>query len=761
MIKSITINNVATFSSDNATLSNCDKINLVFGSNGSGKTTIGKYLESVNNTLDSAEFQSCSVDIIGDSNLDILVYNRDFKERNFRRDSSFAGVFTLGENSIENMAKREKLNSDLQKVQDKIRSCRENQHKELVKTKKLEKNLEETIWNSFYQGYKDKFKIDVFAGFKNSKAKLAQHAKALFLSFDAKQKYALASLQARDRQIESATTAQKIGAIDKQSLDNVEFLTVLDDAIWVTPIIGNDHSTISKLIAQLGNSDWVNNGRKYMVGDKCPFCQQSTIDADFCQNISDFFNDEYSRNIQSIEDLAQSYHSRFTSWLSKIDGVVNNVDIKEVCRRDIETILSLKGLAESCFEANHKLMLDKKANPSLTVSFKAAMPYMSEIHTCINNIQQCISDHNRTVENLKESKSKLISDCWMFMISENLLLLQEKYKALGESQRIVEGFNESLNGCSVDEANGKAEAKIGLCARLLGIEREITELNKQLTSTQPTINQLNTLLTQFGFTSFSIALSDRNLNSYELKREDGSPVNNTLSEGEETFISFLYFIQLMKGSFIQEKASDKKILVIDDPVCSLDSKVLYIVSSIIKDLFFNIICTKNCNVAQVFVLTHNAYFHKEISQYQKDKSIPSKIQYFKIDKYNSISSIKCCGNKNPITSHYLLLWEEVKKKKECNSFVIQNIMRRIIEHYFRVYGSKHKDEIEKHFDTHEQKLIARSLFQWINDGSHSIIDDFDYTDESSDTIAQYYAVFRTVFEKTGHGNYYKMMMGES
>ena len=68
---------------------------------------------------------------------------------------------------------------------------------------------------------------------------------------------------------------------------------------------------------------------------------------------------------------------------------------------------------------------------------------------------------------------------------------------------------------------------------------------------------------------------------------DGSLVSNTLSEGEETFISFLYFMQLAFGSQDKEKVSNKKILVIDDPICSLDSNILYIVSAMIKDLIRN------------------------------------------------------------------------------------------------------------------------------------------------------------------------------
>jgi wobble nucleotide-excising tRNase len=51
------------------------------------------------------------------------------------------------------------------------------------------------------------------------------------------------------------------------------------------------------------------------------------------------------------------------------------------------------------------------------------------------------------------------------------------------------------------------------------------------------------------------------------------------------------------------------------------------------------------------------------------------------------------------------------------------------------------------------------LFSWVNAGSHYAHDDIYVT--LSDTIVQnYLKVFRAIFEKTGHGGHYRMMMAE-
>lgn len=53
-------------------------------------------------------------------------------------------------------------------------------------------------------------------------------------------------------------------------------------------------------------------------------------------------------------------------------------------------------------------------------------------------------------------------------------------------------------------------------------------------------------------------------------------------------------------------------VIIDDPISSLDSNVLFIVSTLVKNLIND--CRNNKNgIQQIFNLTHNIYFHKEIT----------------------------------------------------------------------------------------------------------------------------------------------------
>ena len=72
-------------------------------------------------------------------------------------------------------------------------------------------------------------------------------------------------------------------------------------------------------------------------------------------------------------------------------------------------------------------------------------------------------------------------------------------------------------------------------------------------------------------------------------------------------ITFLYFVQLAKGAENKTDVSEERILVVDDPISSLDSTILFVVSTILKGIIFDI--KKGAgNIKQMLVLTHNVYF---------------------------------------------------------------------------------------------------------------------------------------------------------
>ena len=202
--------------------------------------------------------------------------------------------------------------------------------------------------------------------------------------------------------------------------------------------------------------------------------------------------------------------------------------------------------------------------------------------------------------------------------------------------------------------------------------------------------------------------------------------------------------------------STNRIVVFDDPISSLDSDILYIVSSLIKGVIEEV-RQKVGHIKQVFVLTHNVYFHKEIS-FHKDRSqgnAMSDESFWIVKKQQQNSVIERC-DENPIRSAYELLWQDVKPSN-ISSPSLQNTLRRILENYFTMWGGMGKNEICDLFEGRE-KLICQSLFSWVNDGSHSIHDDL-YINHGEQTNEAYLRVFKEVFEKANQLGHYNMMIG--
>ena len=289
--------------------------------------------------------------------------------------------------------------------------------------------------------------------------------------------------------------------------------------------------------------------------------------------------------------------------------------------------------------------------------------------------------------------------------------------------------------------------------RLEELKRQINEKESEVTSVVHTVNEINRILRLFGFKNFKLAESDQK-GFYKIIRPNGEDAQETLSEGEYTFITFLYFYQLIKGSTEKTGIISDRIVVIDDPISSLDSNVLFIVSNLVKQILKD--CQEKRNgIKQVFVLTHNVYFHKEITFKGSRESNTKEETFWMIRKLNGKSTISEYKD-NPIQTTYELLWSELYDIQKINTATIFNTLRRILEYYFNILGGIKYEECINKFEG-EDKLICRSLISWINDGSHFIGDDLEMPMDS-EKIEKYLEVFRLIFEKLGHGEHYKMMI---
>ena len=352
-----------------------------------------------------------------------------------------------------------------------------------------------------------------------------------------------------------------------------------------------------------------------------------------------------------------------------------------------------------------------------------------------------IDAHNMLVDKRDTAIASLTDDVWASCIDNASSLIQAYRTDIANLDKAIAEITKAV----------VAKDKV-----VKELEEKIVQKSKTITSVQPTIDEINRSLRAYGFTNFSIEPAENTENYYCIKRPDGTLATNTLSEGEETFLTFLYFIQQTKGSTDQAHVNDKKIIVMDDPISSLDSTILYIVGAIVKDLSRKIRDGIG-DVKQLFVMTHNVFFHKEAS-FDPRQNMGNNINFWMIRKDNDVSVIQNYGQENPISTSYELLWKELRDNKGISRISVQNTMRRIIENYFGMLGKGKDEMLIEGFETTEEQMIARSLLFWINDGSHSIPDDL-HIDSYTDAVPKYHMVFKKIFKNSDHLSHYNMMMG--
>lgn len=498
------------------------------------------------------------------------------------------------------------------------------------------------------------------------------------------------------------------------------------------------------MIKVLNNSDWINQGRKYLQEDSdiCPFCQQHTISHDFRSQLEEFFDEEYKRQIEKIQQLVAQYTINTEEIINKFEEIQKNTVYIVVGKIDEQILATKIEILKQIFESNKKIINDKLKEPGRKVILNNYSVQLKEIKYLLEKANKEIKLHNNLVKNAISEKIRLTNDIWAYCI-------QQEEQLINEYNCDVENINKAIAGISQQIAPLKNELK--------RLDTEIKDKGKNITSVEPTVNEINRLLKAFGFTGFSIIPSLDQKNSYQLQRSDGSLATNTLSEGEETFIAFLYFMQLTKGAIDETKVSSRKIIVLDDPISSLDSTILYIVSAMVKELNKQV-KNNDGDVEQVFIFTHNVFFHKEASFIDGRTSKLNDVNYWIIRKDNEIAHIDAYGMENPISTSYELLWRELKDNTALSLITMQNTMRRIIENYFGMLGQKKDDHIINSFETAEEQLICKSLLYWINDGSHSIPDDI-FIDPYNNALEKYKDIFRKIFVHMGHEAHYNMMMG--
>ena len=483
-----------------------------------------------------------------------------------------------------------------------------------------------------------------------------------------------------------------------------------------------EQSVLSRMLPELSENpavaSWVGAGIDLHTGQnetsKCRFCDQ-TLSPNRIKHLESHFNDEFKNFQKEIDSLIGEIvqarttvtglqlpsKSLFYPHLQKEVEKAENTLAQQTLV--VQTYLNalfkaLSAKKEEPFK-HHELppyLMGRDASSTLERVFQAVLVggtvlSMAVGKSAFENVNTLISDHNKHTDNFDKE-------------------VRQSRTALEEDEVLKSIPEWKIRGKKVKSAEADLEA---IKKKQASTQAEIVELEKQVLQHRRPAEELNREMADYlGRDELRFEVEQ---NGYRITR-NSYPAKH-LSEGERTAIAFMHFLKSLAANDFDLKTG---VVVIDDPVSSLDANSLYSAFGYMKQ--------RTTEVGQLFVLTHNFTFFRLVRNWFYNLRGPDKKNW----RMYMLNSIYADGRRAAIIEkldpflheyeseyHYLFkcVYQEAKRPKGQGLetyYGAPNIARRLLESFlaFRVPDVSgelfHKlDAIQ--FDTAKKTRILRFL----------------------------------------------------
>ncbi len=725
MITKIYIKNTASYGENPAVLETQKKVNLIYGINGAGKTVFSNFLAN----KDGDGFSNCLIEGLNDEK--ILVYNQNFIEENFYQKDIQKGIFTLSSENKEAEEKIEKTTKKIKELNLEINNEEKNTgfkfdlEEKQTKINDLSEKSKEKTWEikTKYSGG-DRILEFCLEGKKGSQDLLFDHIKKIQKTEEKTKK----TIEELKKEAE-ATQGENAKIYNEKEIEKIEFyfLGIEENNIFSEMIVGNENLQIANLIKRLDNGDWIKQGINYLKedSDECPFCQNKTITKELRQEIEDYFDESYQKKITDLKELDSKYWNAWQEIKNNESELLKNDLIKN---KEVEFKLLYKNFTGK-LNSNWSKINEKIKTPSKVANLESTILEKEALNVFFEKIIQEIKTHNLKIRNKEKTKNEIIENFWKIM--------------RWDYDQTIENYN-SQNKIFAQEKE-KIENKISELNLEINKQKEIIKsAQKEIINIDEAINNINSELKFLGAEGFKIEKEGED--SYKIKRSNKNSAQfKTLSEGEKTIISFLYFLELCKGKESKDEAIVEKIIVIDDPISSLSHIYIFNIAHLIRKNFFT------DEYKQVFVLTHSLYFFHELLF--RSKQLDKKI--FRITKDNSNKSDIFEMEQNEIQNDYQAYWQVLKDHNngKSSNALLANSMRNILEHFFGFINNDTFQKITENIEREEKYIF---FIRYINKESHSDLNTISDTKEIDPGIFK--EAFKKIFKDSGYEAHYNQMI---
>lgn len=725
MIKELKMSGVSSYKTETSLVTD-KKNNLIYGLNGTGKSTLSGYFYNFNTHNNDEKYINCSgLEGVDKTTTEILVYNQQFINDNFYDSEVQHGIFSLSKTNkdAQNKISHAKLliDSDRKKITDL-----EANLNDLKKNFDNKKNrYQEAVWGTETAYGSDNMLHIWFEGLKR-KEKFFDY----ILSIKCPTEKPEISVEKIKEQMLILNGSDNFKLNKRETIDSTILGQIETDKIFERQIVGNRNSTISKVIGELKNADWVDAGRSYLksaMEQQCPFCQQNTITKEFINELDRYFDQAYQKDLMLIEDLRIKYE-KMSAKIIETKILFDNPIVNKFSEKYEKVFSELQNVLNK----NMNLIDHKKEAPSSSIILSPTSQFVDKLNSIVNEINAEIDKYNAMVAD----KSKTI-DVFKEQFWNNVRWEHSKTIDLYNNDK--KEYNKKLN--EINTKKDTLEKNIAEQTELIKLE------SKNIVNTDDAVENIKSGLIDIGITDFTI---EKHLDGlYKIKRnDDETNVFRTLSEGEKMVVSFLYFVELCKGTKDPDSAVSNKIVVIDDPISSLSHIFVFNIGRLIKNEFLS----NDSKYEQVFILTHNLYFFYEIADKKHKEGKESNQKLFRLQKNNTGTTI-CEMKYSDIQNDYQAYWSMIKNP-ETPPALLANCMRNVLDHFFGFIENNCLNEIFNKKELRDRKYQAFN--RYINRESHSdSVNIFDMKEYNYDDFKE---AFRLIFILSGYEKHYDKMM---
>lgn len=450
----------------------------------------------------------------------------------------------------------------------------------------------------------------------------------------------------------------------------------------------NVHAAAEQVVKQhilkLGSKNaesWLNQGQQFGDDEECPYCGQGTPNNDLIRAYQTHFNEAYSALKVKVAALSRTVDVGIGAGI--IDVFARNLEVvkaqaaawaEQIQTQPIEfddasartTLTALQALM-------HDLVRRKQASPAESCGSASDLEATTRLW-------------GRVVAPMTHANSQINAAAGLISTYKGQLA-GENVPQLSQQVQQLQATKQRHEAVVVDLFGKRALAKTTAAAANAMKTAERQTLDGLMTGTlQKYEKSINALLKNFG-ASFSIIGMGANfrggaprseyglsIRGKDVSLEGGPPsFSTTLSEGDKRTLAFAFFV----ASTLADPKLASRIVIVDDPMCSLDLNRRHHTRAVLKAL--------HKKADQLVVLAHDPYFIRDLRDALLKDDSAAPMSVFQL--CNAVGDYTSFGDLNvdqecesPFSRRHRLL-TEFASGAPTNSRLVAEAIRTMLEGY--------------------------------------------------------------------------------